>query len=276
MSSRCRHARWPVVLLSTLCLMAWGHFQDAEGQGLSQPERRPLPDLGQSSEDRQRSYQEIQAVADRHQDELKQIPGVYAVTTGADQVIVNAIVHTDERGNKPATLPPDLQTVPTMLEGVPVEIEPLYLLPPPAGVVVLQPFAPDPQTQACPPQSVQVWNPGHMECFALAESCPEGFEETIDSDWRFCLNPGLSSTIPNLMTPPVAGIPYVQAEAIRERHSVELGQLPGVTGVGLGAEGIIVLTDHPEVVPSSIEGLPVMAEPARHLRGYGPSTLGPP
>jgi len=89
-----------------------------------------------------------------------------------------------------------------------------------------------------------------MECFALAESCPEGFEETIDSDWRFCLNPGLSSTIPNLMTPPVAGIPYVQAEAIRERHSVELGQLPGVTRVGLGAEGIIVLTDHPEVAGS--------------------------
>jgi hypothetical protein len=106
-----------------------------------------------------------------------------------------------------------------------------------------------------------------MECFALAESCPEGFEETIDKDWRFCLNPSIFSTIPNLMTPPIAGIPYAQAEAIRERHAMELMRLPGVTGVGVGAEGVIVMTDHPEALPTSIEGLPVRADPARHLIG---------
>lgn len=270
MSSRCRHTGWPVVLLIALSLTAWGHFQDASGQSLSQSARRPLPNLGRSAEDLQQSYQltlEIQAVVDRHQDDLKQIPGVYAVTTGADRVIVHAIVHTDERGNKPATLPPALQAVPTILEGVPVEIEPLYLLPPPAGVVVLQPFPSDPQTQACPPQSVPAWNTGHVECFALAESCPEGFEETIENDWRFCLNPNIFSPIPNVMIPPIAEIPYAQAEAIRERHSMELMQLPGVRSVGVGAEGIVVGTNHPEALPASIEGLPVIAEPVRPLKG---------
>jgi hypothetical protein len=41
------------------------------------------------------------------------------------------------------------------LEGLPVEIQPIYILPPPPGVIVVQPFPPDPQTEACPPASVQ-------------------------------------------------------------------------------------------------------------------------
>jgi hypothetical protein len=70
------------------------------------------------------------------------------------------------------------------------------------------------------------------------------------------------TTIPNLMTPPIAGILFAQAEAILARHQAELGQVPGLTGVGLGAEGIEVETDHREAVPSAIKGVPVIVKPS--------------
>src|SRR5713226_884939 len=145
-----------------------------------------------------------------------------------------------------------------MLEGVPVEIHTSYILPPPSGVVVVQPFPPDPQTEACPPESVQTWNRDHVECFTIAETCPEGFQETMDYNWRFCLNESGYPTIPScdMMTLPIAGIPFAQAEAILERHREEITQWPGVTGSGLGTDGIVVETNHPEAVPSSIEGVP--------------------
>jgi hypothetical protein len=212
---------WLVVLLLTLFLAAWGHFQDASGQAWSQPERRPLPNLGRSSEDRQRLFEEIQAVVERYQDELKQIPGVFAVNAGADRISVAVVLHPEESGAKPTAIP--------------VEIHTVYILPPPAGVVVVEPFPPDPQTEACPPESVRTWNLDHFECFAIAQTCPAGFDETMNHDWRFCLNPSVSSTIPNPMALPIAGIPFAQVEAILERHRAEIRQWPGVTSSGLGA-----------------------------------------
>jgi hypothetical protein len=121
-------------------------------------------------------------VVNRHQDELHQIPGVYAVRGGVNRVIVSVFVHTDERGDKPATLPPALQAIPTTIEGLLVQIQPVYILPPPPGVVVVQPFPPDPQTEACPPESMQAWNLDHLECHAIAEAHPDGFEETMNYD----------------------------------------------------------------------------------------------
>jgi hypothetical protein len=199
MRSEVRRTVWGLLLVATLCPIHRIYSQPTPGW----------------------SYEEV--VVNRHQDELQQIPSVYAVRGGVNRVMVSVFVHTDERGDKPATLPLALQAVPTTIEGLPVEIQPVYILPPPPGVVVVQPFPPDPQTEACPPASVQTWNLDHLECFAIAETCPDGFQETTRFDWRFCMNPGISSTIKNPMNPPIAGIPFAQAQAILARHQAEPG-----------------------------------------------------
>jgi hypothetical protein len=62
-----------------------------------------------------------------------------------------------------------------------------------------------------------------------------------------------------LMGFPVAGRPYLEAEAIFFRHRAELERLPRVQEAGFDAEGIFVYTDWPEQLPISIEGLPVRA-----------------
>ena len=67
--------------------------------------------------------------------------------------------------------------------------------------------------------------------------------------------------IPNLWSPPIAGIPYEKALEIHNRHVHELGDLPGVESVGLGAEGINVYTTRPELVPHQVEGLKVISRP---------------
>src|SRR5712692_4306929 len=118
MHSAVRRTLWGLWLVTTLCPIPRIYAQAPPGQ----------------------SYEEVQAVVSRHQDELQQIPGVGMVAGGVDRIIVGVIVHTDERGEKPATLPPALQAIPPTLEGVPVEIHPQYILPPPPGVIVLRPF----------------------------------------------------------------------------------------------------------------------------------------
>jgi hypothetical protein len=82
-----------------------------------------------------------------------------------------------------------------------------------------------------------------------ADSCPEGLEEESEQRWRFCLPPRYAQPLPPLWEPPIEGIPYEEALGILERHKKELLQLPGVTGVGLSAKGILVLTDNPVLVP---------------------------
>jgi len=202
-------------------------------------------------------------VVAHHYDEFRQIPGAYGVTEAADRVIIWAMVYTDEQGNKPATLPPALQAVPTTLEGVFVEIDPVYSLPPPPGVVVLSPLPPDPQTKKCPTGEVRAWQRDHFECYALAETCPDGFQETSSFifGWRFCQDPRQFVLIPDVMKPPIAGVPYDQAQAVLVRHQAELSRLPGVDRLSLGEEGIVVTTKHLEAVPATIEGVPVIGEP---------------
>jgi hypothetical protein len=61
--------------------------------------------------------------------------------------------------------------------------------------------------------------------------------------------------------PPVAGIPYDEASRIVARHQEELMRLPGVQGISLGPEGILIHTEVPTALPATIEGLPVKALP---------------
>lgn len=58
---------------------------------------------------------------------------------------------------------------------------------------------------------------------------------------------------------PVAGRPYLEAEAIFFRHRAALERLPRVQEAGVDAEGIFVYTDWPEQLPISLEGFPVRA-----------------
>jgi hypothetical protein len=73
--------------------------------------------------------------------------------------------------------------------------------------------------------------------------------------------------MPDVTHPPIAGIPFAQAQAILARHQADLWQIPGLTGFGVGAEGIEVQTDHPEAVPSAVEGVPVVVKSPRYLIG---------
>jgi hypothetical protein len=107
-----------------------------------------------------------------------------------------------------------------------------------------------------PPDGVIVLKPGKVR--EQAEACPEGFEEVEGyGGWRFCVDPHNPEPIPPLWSPPIAGIPFEEAEKILARHQQALIRLSGVGGVGLGSEGIEVEADDPAAVPSNVEGLPI-------------------
>jgi len=55
----------------------------------------------------------------------------------------------------------------------------------------------------------------------------------------------------------IAGRSYREALAIFQRHREELMRLPGVEGVGLGMDGLVVTTENPKILPTEVEGLPV-------------------
>jgi len=74
--------------------------------------------------------------------------------------------------------------------------------------------------------------------------------------------PSSLATEASLTLFPLAGIPFEKAREIHLRHVDELSDLPGVIGVGLGAEGIHVTTHNPEVVPKEVEGVPIIVESA--------------
>jgi hypothetical protein len=187
-------------------------------------------------------YEEAQAIVRRHQEGLMKVPGVYIVEAGGKGILVGVFVHTNAQGEKPTTLPPAIQALPSAIEGLPLEIKPLYVLPPPPGVIVLKPG-------------------GIRE---QADECPRGFREIIQFGWHFCVTPGAPESIPTaMMEPPIAGIPFEEALKILERHRDELLQLPGVTAVGMGSEGITIETTNPSVVPSDVEGVPVKVRPPR-------------
>jgi hypothetical protein len=80
---------------------------------------------------------------------------------------------------------------------------------------------------------------------------------------------------PGPKLPPVAGVPYAEAGLIVERHREELMRLPGVQGVVLGPEGILVYTDYPAALPVEIEGLPIKPLPPVQSSLESPSSGEP-
>lgn len=59
----------------------------------------------------------------------------------------------------------------------------------------------------------------------------------------------------------IAGIPFDEALQIYYRHEEELRTLTGAVSVGFTADGLVVETSNPDVLPTSVEGLPVIPVP---------------
>lgn len=96
------------------------------------PPNADTPDLPLLSPEQQ------DEILNRHRDELRAIPGVLGIgIEGGSRLVVDVFVHTDLSGRKPAVLPDALRAMPPFLDAVPVRVEPVYILPPPAGVVVV-------------------------------------------------------------------------------------------------------------------------------------------
>ena len=190
------------------------------------------------------SLEQQTALVARHQDDLLKILGVYGVTveTG-NTLVINAFVHTDQSGTKPGVLPDALRTIPPFLDAVPVKINPAYILPPPAGKVVV---APDGTT------SVQ-------------DKCPEEYTLVPMFDWQFCMPPQYAGLPPSAMLlPPIAGKPRVDAANAVERNRNKLMKLPGVQAIQLTDDGLLIYTTDPTQLPSQVEGVPVIPRVAEN------------
>jgi hypothetical protein len=75
------------------------------------------------------------------------------------------------------------------------------------------------------------------------------------------------------MGEPINGVPYTQVIEILERNRARLMQIRGVQGIGVGGDGIVVYADYPEVLPATLEGIPVLAaEPMGNPVGELPHT----
>jgi hypothetical protein len=180
-----------------------------------------------------------QAIVDRHTSEIMKVPGVYTVGLGDDGIHVGVTIHTQDQTKKPP-MPLEIQALPPSIEKLPLKIQPLYILPPPLGVIVSRSGG------------------KHEEL----DTCPDGFKEFVKYGWRFCFDPGQPDPIPTqVMVPPIAGITYEKALEILERHRAKLENLPGVESVGMGPGGISIHTNDPGVVPSTVEGLPIKTYP---------------
>jgi len=168
-------------------------------------------------------------VMQRHEQELRERPDVLGLLGSLEEIIIVT--------DRPESLPKEI-------EGVPVKtVPPPPVLPPPSGVIVLKPE-------------------GEREYLKDADACPPGFREETKYRWRFCESLSDPQPIPTeIMTPPIAGVPYEEAVKILERNSDLLGKLPGVTAVYLIDKGIVVETDQPGLVPAAVEGLPVTTLP---------------
>jgi hypothetical protein len=91
------------------------------------------------------------------------------------------------------------------------------------------------------------------------DTCPPYYKRMQEYGWTFCNSIIRRQAIPaDIMVPPIAGVSYTKALAILERHERELMKLNGVRVVGLTNDGLWIGTTDPELVPSSIEGLPVI------------------
>ena len=90
-----------------------------------------------------------------------------------------------------------------------------------------------------------------------AACLPDLLEETFFNNWRFCRDPERNDRIPPLWQLPVNGIPYEEVEEIFAANQDALMAIDGVSSVGLGANGILVHTSKPELVPEEVEEVPI-------------------
>ena len=176
----------------------------------------------------------------RYHDTLRAIPGVFGVTVEkANTLVVDVFIHTEPDGRKSAVLPEPLRAIPPFLDAVPVKLRPFYILPPPAGVVVV---APDGTT-------------------SIQSACPAQYEVAGMFDWQFCLPPQYAGIPPSgMLLPPIAGIARVDAANAVARNREKLMKLPGVQSVWLSDEGVIIYAKDPTVLPSDVEGVPVIPQ----------------
>jgi hypothetical protein len=185
------------------------------------------------------NYARAKAVVEHHKAELQKVDGVHAIGAGTNEIVIEVTVYTNQKGEKPATLPRHLQALPSTIEGMPVRLFPMHVLPPPPGVIILKPG-------------------GKRE---KADSCPAGYDETSYHGWRFCYAHGNPETIPGVMMPPIAGIPREEAFKILDRHREKLRAIRGVGTVGMGANGIYIESPDPSLLPKEVEGLPLEIHP---------------
>lgn len=181
-----------------------------------------------------------EALLDRHRDRLRAIPGVMGIgIEGGATLLVDVFVHTDQNGRKPAALPDVLRAIPPFLDAVPVKVQPHYILPPPAGVVVV---AMDGTT-------------------SIQSACPKDYEVVQMYDWTFCMPPKYAGLPPSgMLMPPVAGIPRSEAADAVERNREKLMKLPGVYSIQLTDEGLEISTSDPSQLPAQVEGVPVIPQ----------------
>jgi hypothetical protein len=149
---------------------------------------------------------------------------------------------------------------PQEIDGVPLRFfPPRKTLPPPDGIMIVN-------------------DKDEWENWPEVDECPEGFVEERVVRWIFCNRERNLVQIPEkeLTALPIGGVPYVKAEEIWDRYDEEIFKLPGVVSCGLAADGVHVETTRPELVPSNLEGLPVLVCPdsgavlcGADLRGYG-------
>ena len=176
----------------------------------------------------------------RYRDVLRAIPGVMGIgIEGGNTLVVAAFVHTDKDGVKPAVLPDALLAIPPFLDAVPVKVQPHYILPPPAGVVVV---APDGTT-------------------SIQSACPAQYELAPMFDWQFCMPPQYAGIPPSgMLLPPIAGIPRVEAVNAVERNRNKLMKIPGVQAIQLTDDGLVIYTTDPTKLPPHVEGVPVIPQ----------------
>lgn len=74
---------------------------------------------------------------------------------------------------------------------------------------------------------------------------------------------------PAVLGQPIAGIPFDEAVKIHERNAAKLRELPGVIGVAISGDGLIVETADPSVLPAAVKGLPVIPVPPVDPRAAG-------
>jgi len=177
-------------------------------------------------------------VMKRHEKELRDNPDVLGLLPSEEAIIIVT--------DRPESMPKEI-------EGVPVKtIPPPPTLPPPPGVIVLR--------------------PGEVrEHLKDADSCPPGFREEKKYRWRFCESLSDPQPIPTeIMTPPIAGIPFEEAKKILEQNAEQLSKLPGVSTIRLEQEGIVIETTQPELVPVAVEGVPIKTVPPQeyHLMNH--------